>query len=226
METSEYKILLVDDDPDILEFLRYNLEKEGFKVILGKNGFEAINLAKIHLPQLILLDIMMPGKDGIETCNDIRKIDQLKSTIIAFLTAKGEDISQITGFEAGADDYIIKPIKPKLLISRVKALLRRAEPGQSSRILETGNLKIDFETYIVTQNDKECTLPRKEFELLCLLISKPGKVFNRDEILSGVWGNEVIVGDRTIDVHVRKLRERFGDNLIRTVKGFGYKFEG
>ena len=231
MDKPVYKILLVDDDPDILEFLAYNLDKEGFDISKAMNGRDGIELArKIH-PHLILLDVMMPEMDGIETCQQMRLIYGLERTMIAFLTARGEDYSQIAGFEAGADDYITKPIKPKVLISRINALLKRynkltsdgASVPSESRF-KRGDILIDREKYLIEIEDQELVLPRKEFELLILLSSKPGKVFTRDEIFSNVWGDDVIVGDRTIDVHIRKLREKIGDKHIDTVKGIGYKF--
>lgn len=224
------KILLVDDETDILEFLSYNLKKEGFEVYTAHNGKDAIKIAPNILPNLILLDVMMPEMDGIETCEEIRKISNLNNTIIAFLTARGEDYSQIAGFDAGADDYITKPIKPKVLISRVQALLKRQRYTQTtskeseSFIIIKGDIKIDKEKYVVYKNNDKLKLPRKEFELLLLLTSKPEKVFTRDEIYSTVWGDDIIVGDRTIDVHIRKLREKIGDNHIHTIKGVGYKF--
>ncbi|KAB2818201.1 MAG: response regulator transcription factor [Bacteroidetes bacterium] len=227
METSEMKILLVDDEPDILEFVGYNLEKEGFKVKTANNGEEAVEKAKKHRPHLILLDVMMPGMDGIETCDVIRKIPELENTLIAFLTARGEDYSQVAGFEAGADDYITKPIKPKVLISRMKALMRRINNGteETETKVEFGDLVIDQEKYQVRLKGERLDLPRKEFELLSLLASRPGKVFSREEIMDKIWGTDVIVGGRTIDVHIRKLREKIGDEKIRTIKGVGYKFE-
>jgi two-component system alkaline phosphatase synthesis response regulator PhoP len=224
------KILLVDDEADILEFVSYNLTKEGYDVSTANNGKEAIQKAKELKPHLIILDVMMPEMDGIETCAQMREIDDLNNTIIAFLTARGEDYSQIAGFDAGGDDYITKPIKPKVLISRVKALLKRYknEKGKSSsddeNIIEIANLTIDREKYIVIKDEEEMILPRKEFELLVLLTSKTNKVFTRDEIYNAVWGDNIIVGDRTIDVHIRKLREKIGNELIKTIKGVGYKF--
>jgi two-component system alkaline phosphatase synthesis response regulator PhoP len=218
-------ILLADDDSDILEFLTYNLEKEGYKVITASNGKEAIKIANQENPDLIILDLMMPEMDGIEACQELRKNSQFQNTIITFLTARGEDYSQVVGFESGADDYIVKPIKPKVLVSRVKALLRRSKSTINSDQLRVGNLIIDKERYLVIFNGVEYNLPRKEFELLFLLASKPGKVFNRDEILNKVWGDDVIVGDRTIDVHIRKLREKIGIENIKTVKGIGYKYD-
>ncbi|MGD1843976.1 MAG: response regulator transcription factor [Salibacteraceae bacterium] len=226
MADKKHKVLVVDDEPDILEFIRYNLERDGFDVTLSSNGREAIEQARIVKPDLILLDVMMPEMDGVETCVELREIDELKNTYIAFLTARSEDYSQIAGFDAGADDYITKPIKPRVLVSRIKAILRRnqsiAEKPASS---EVKGLKIDRERYLVVKEDRELSLPKKEFELLALLISSPGKVFTRDVILSSVWGEDVVVGDRTIDVHIRKLREKIGSQYIRTVKGVGYKFE-
>lgn len=226
----EIKILLVDDEPDILAFIGYNLGKEGYQVFTASNGVEAIEMALLHLPQLIILDVMMPEMDGIETCEEIRKIPELSKVMIVFLTARGEDYSQIAGFEAGADDYITKPIKPKVLLSRVRALLKRYRPEQPedqksiSQITVLGNLKIDRERYLVMRDQQELSLPKKEFELLGLLASKPEKVFTRDEIYLAIWGNDVIVGDRTIDVHIRKLREKIGEEHIKTIKGVGYKF--
>lgn len=222
----KYKILVVDDEPDILEILSYNLKREGYIVITASNGEEAIKLAKTEKPDLIVLDVMMPGMDGMETCDKIRNIPELSNVIIAFLTARSEDYSQIAGFEAGADDYITKPVKPKLFISRVKALLRRISREENNeKCLDFGDLRIDIEKYEVLKNNKKIVLPRKEFELLSLLASKPNKVFTREEILDMVWGSDVVVGGRTIDVHVRKLREKLGDDIISTIKGVGYKFE-
>ncbi len=225
-----FKILLVDDEVDILEFISYNLEKEGYKVYTAKNGLEAIKIAEKKLPDLIILDVMMPEMDGIAACEEIRKIPSLKNTVIAFLTARGEDYSQIAGFEAGADDYITKPIRPKVLVSRVKALLKRTGGTtqqavvQDSNTVTIGNLVIDKERYLIRMDGVEMILPRKEFELLSLLVSKPGKVFTREEIYYSVWGDNVVVGDRTIDVHIRKLREKIGNDHIKTLKGIGYKF--
>ena len=229
-ENNNHKILLVDDEPDILDFLGYNLKKEGFEVFTATNGKEALEKAKDVLPHLIILDVMMPEMDGIETCDEMRKIPELQNTIITFLSARGEDYTQIAGFDAGADDFITKPVKPKILVSKVKALLKRYTPGKETAETNTqsvtiGNITIDKERYLIIKNGKEIILPRKEFELLLFLSSKPGKVFPREDIYSNVWGNEVIVGDRTIDVHVRKLREKIGQNLIKTVKGVGYKLE-
>ena len=225
---NEAKILLVDDEPDILEFMEYNLRKEGYRVFTGKNGKEAIETARKEKPNLIILDIMMPVMDGIEACRHLREIPDLKDTIITFLTARNEEYSQIAGFDVGADDYITKPIKPRILISRVKALLRRTNGANESNgtpVLVIGELKIDRERYLVYKGDVSITLPRKEFELLSLLTSKPGKVFTREDILARVWGTDIIVGDRTIDVHIRKIREKLGDDSIKTIKGIGYKFD-
>ncbi|QQR99222.1 MAG: response regulator transcription factor [Sphingobacteriales bacterium] len=222
----EFKVLVVDDEQDILEFLSYNLEKDGFEVLTAENGRQAVEIAKKEEPDIILLDVMMPDMDGIEACRTLRELPQFENTIIAFLTARTEDYSQIAGFETGADDYISKPIKPRVLISRLRALLRRYESKEAkASTLEVGNLKIDRERYLITFNGEEMAVPRKEFELLYLLASKPGKVFKRDEILNEIWGRDIIVGDRTIDVHIRKLREKLGEDLIKTVKGIGYKFE-
>lgn len=229
MDKENYKILIVDDEKDILEFLSYNLKREGFSISQAEDGKTAIEIAQKVKPHLILLDVMMPGIDGIETCEKIRMTPGNENTIIAFLTARSEDYSQVAGFEAGADDYITKPIKPKVLISRINALLKRIHwvpeeiPGDATRI-EKGDLIIDREKYTVFKEDNEIILPKKEFELLLLLSSRPGKVFTRDEIFSIVWDDNVIVGDRTIDVHIRKLREKIGDNYIKTIKGVGYKF--
>jgi two-component system alkaline phosphatase synthesis response regulator PhoP len=220
------KILLVDDEPDIIDLISYNLEKEGYDIKSADNGRDAIQIAKDFIPDLILLDVMMPEMDGIETCVELREIETLNSSIIAFLTARGEDYSQIAGFDAGADDYISKPIKPRVLLSRIPALLRRKGNSQSSSLTaEVGGIVIDKEKYLVLKDGEELNLPKKEFELLALLISKPGRVFTREVILNTVWGNDVVVGDRTIDVHIRKLREKIGSDYIKTVKGVGYKFE-
>ncbi|MFV0573608.1 MAG: response regulator [Xanthomarina gelatinilytica] len=225
MNEKDIKILLVDDEPDILEIVGYNLSNEGYQVITAENGIKAIKKAKKEKPQLIILDLMMPDMDGIETCENIRDIPELNNTVITFLTARGEDYSQVAGFDAGADDYITKPIKPKLLVSKVKALLRRFKDDDvEEAVVKIGQLIINREAYKVTYKNKDIVLPRKEFELLSLLTSKPGKVFKREEILDKVWGNEVIVGGRTIDVHIRKLREKIGDTSFKTVKGVGYKF--
>lgn len=229
MDKEAHKILIVDDESDILEFLSYNLKREGYSVYTARNGRSAIESAQKLNPHLILLDVMMPEMDGIETCERMRDIPELNNSIIAFLTARGEDYSQIAGFEAGGDDYIQKPIKPKVLVSRIRALIKRADRGSKAinsevRVLEKEGLIIDREKYLVLKEDEELILPKKEFELLLLLSSKPGKVFTRDEIFQSVWEDNVIVGDRTIDVHIRKLREKIGENYIKTIKGVGYKF--
>lgn len=226
MSPNGYKILLVDDEKDILEFLSYNLRKEGYTVFTSNDGSEAITLAKKEQPHLVILDVMMPGMDGMEVCDILRNTPETSNSLIAFLTARGEDYSQVAGFEAGADDYITKPIKPKVLVSRIGALLRRfGNKVDVDTIIEVSDLNIDREKYRVTKDGERIELPRKEFELLSLLASRPGKVFNRDEILDKIWGSEVVVGGRTIDVHVRKLREKIGEGYIKTVKGVGYKFE-
>jgi len=220
------KILLVDDEQDIIDLISYNLEKENYEVKSATNGRDAIEIARDFLPDLILLDVMMPEMDGIETCVEMREIDSLKPSIIAFLTARGEDYSQIAGFDAGADDYISKPIKPRVLLSRIQALLRRKRTAADTKAgVPVGGIVIDKEKYLVVQDGKELNLPKKEFELLALLISKPGRVFTREIILNTIWGNDVVVGDRTIDVHIRKLREKIGSKFIKTIKGVGYKFE-
>ncbi len=222
---SKKKILVVDDEKDILEFLSYNIKREGAKVYTASNGLAAIEVARKKKPDLILLDVMMPEMDGVETCIQLRESIETKDIIIAFLTARSEDYSQIAGFEAGADDYITKPIKPRVLISRIKALLRRKNISDVEAPIELKSLSIDRDRYLVIKDEKELNLPKKEFELLALLISVPGKVFTRDHILSSVWGDDVVVGDRTIDVHIRKLREKIGSPHIKTIKGVGYKFE-
>ena len=219
-------ILVVDDELDILEFVGYNLRKEGYTVLTANNGLTAIEIAKEKTPDLVILDVMMPDMDGIETCERMRAIPKLTNTIITFLTARSEDYSQIAGLEAGADDYITKPIRPKVLLSRVKALLRRRVFSDDfSNILELGDIIIDKEKHTVLYKNLKVELAKKEFKLLELLTSKPGKVFTRQEILENVWGLQVVVGDRTIDVHIRKLREKINDQYIKTVKGVGYKFE-
>jgi two-component system alkaline phosphatase synthesis response regulator PhoP len=227
MKKKSTKILLVDDEPDILEIVGYNLAQEGYQIITAENGKEAIAKAKKELPDLIIMDVMMPEMDGMEACENIRKIPELSQVIITFLTARSEDYSQVAGFDAGADDYITKPIKPKLLVSKVKALLRRLKEKEvDSETLNVGGIEINREEYKIVKDNIEIALPRKEFELFYLLASKPGKVFKRDEILDKVWGNEVVVGGRTIDVHIRKLREKIGEDFFKTIKGVGYKFEG
>lgn len=218
--TKGHTILIVDDEPDILEFLSYNVRKEGYKVFTASNGMEALRLIQQINPSLILLDVMMPKMDGIETCQVIRKDLNMVQPIIAFLTARTEDYAQIAGIEAGADDYINKPIRPRLLISKIESLLRRNKSVQSG----SDKITIDRDRFVVEIEGKELQLPKKEFELLELLASRPGKVFNRDQILAVVWGNDTIVGERTIDVHIRKLREKLGDAYIRTIKGVGYTF--
>jgi len=215
------KILLVDDEPDIIELIQYHLKKEGYLVKTASNGVECLSTAKSFIPDLILLDVMMPEMDGIEACIELRKENVLKGTLIAFLTARSEDYSQVAGLDSGADDYIAKPIKPRVLLSRIKALLRRTESKVNSESNE--ELEIDIEKYVAILKGEEMLLPKKEFELLALLFSKPGKVFTRDVILARVWGDDIVVGDRTIDVHVRKLREKIGDSHIKTIKGVGYK---
>ena len=222
------KILIVDDEPDILEFLSYNLTAEGYQVYTAPNGLKGLAEAQRVIPDLIILDIMMPEMDGVEMCRRLRNDDAFNNTAITFLTARQEDYSQIAALEQGGDDYISKPIKPRVLVARIKAMLRRRSPGGGSGpegIFETDGLRIDLDGMAIEREGERIELPRKEFELLSLLLSKPGKVFNREEIYRKVWGNDVIVGNRTIDVHVRKLREKLGDNYIRTIKGIGYKFD-
>jgi two-component system alkaline phosphatase synthesis response regulator PhoP len=230
MNWSDYRILLVDDEKDILEFLSYNLRNEGFKIYTASNGRDAVRISGEVKPHLVLLDVMMPDMDGIAACEEIRNNRELENTLVAFLTARGEDYSQIAGFEAGGDDYITKPVRPKVLVSRIKALLKRrsvriedAGTGSVNKIV-SGDLVIDKERYLIIKKGKDISLPRKEFELLSLLISKPEKVFTREEIFDRVWGENIVVGDRTIDVHIRKLREKLGDKCITTVKGIGYKY--
>lgn len=225
MEVNDVKILLVDDESDVLDFMKYNLEKEGFWVYTANDGLEGIQLARKINPHVIILDLMMPKLDGIETCRELRTMPEFKNTVIAFLTARDEDYSQIAGFEVGADDYITKPIKPRVFVSRIRALLRRLETNEASPKMKVGDIEIDRERYMVVKDGNEIQLPRKEFELMSLLVSKPGRVFKREEILSKVWGNDTIVGDRTIDVHIRKLREKIGDDYFKTIKGIGYKFD-
>ena len=228
-----YRILLVDDEPDILEFVGYNLRREEFEVYTASNGREALEVAEKVLPHLILLDMMMPEMDGIETCRRLRENPALARTMVVFLTARGEDESQLEGFEVGADDYITKPVKVKLLVSRLKAILKRAEvvyaqpeaEGESAPSEGSDDITIDRERFVVIKNGEELLLPRKEFQLLALLYSKPQKVFSREEIYATVWGSEVVVGDRTIDVHIRKLRTKIGEDHIVTIKGVGYKYQ-
>lgn len=224
------KILVVDDDPDIVEFLSYNIRKEGYKVFVANNGEEALGFTQEISPHLILLDIMMPGMDGIETCEKLREDPMNRNTMIVMLTARSEDYSQIAGFNAGADDYITKPIKPKVLLSRIKAILRRYGQRESissshEKVLQFNDLVIDPEKHLVYKGKRELNLPRKEFKLLSLLTSRPSRVFTREEIFDQLWGSDVFVGDRTIDVYIRKLREKIGDESIKTIKGVGYKFE-
>ena len=227
-ENKNIKILLVDDETDILEIISYNLVSEGYSVFTSSNGQEAIKKATKENPHLIILDVMMPEMDGIEACEKIRKIPELENTLITFITARGEDYSKVAGFEAGADDYITKPIKPKVLVSKIKSLLRRLKTQSDSisdATIVLDGLTIDREAYKINYNGLDMVLPRKEFELLYLLVSKPGKVFKREVILEKIWGKEVVVGGRTIDVHIRKLREKLGDSKFKTIKGVGYKFQ-
>lgn len=226
MKKTSTKILIVDDDPDIIEILTYNLSNEGYNVKSAVNGIEALKKAKKFIPDIILLDVMMPEMDGIEACSNLREIESLSKSMIIFLSARGEDFTQIAAFDAGADDYINKPVKPKILLKKISSISRRifSETNNTSKII-VGSLVIDRESYSVTLEKDEITLPRKEFELLYLLASKPGKVLTRDEIMFKVWGTQVVVGDRTIDVHVRKLREKIGEKYIKTIKGVGYKFK-
>ncbi|MBX7107254.1 MAG: response regulator transcription factor [Chitinophagales bacterium] len=219
------KILIVDDEIDVLEFIAYNLEREGFRTFIAKDGLEAIRIAKQEKPDLILLDVMMPNLDGFAAAEHFRNLRDLKNTLIVFLTARNDEESELKGFTVGADDYITKPIKPKLLVSRIKALLRRKSAGSDTEIVMVGNISIDRDRHVVKVKEEEIFLARKEFDLLSLLASKPGRVFPRNEILNKVWGDDIIVGDRTIDVHIRKIRQKIGDEVIKTVKGVGYKFE-
>ena len=225
MKKKGIKILLVDDDPDVIEIIRFNLDQEGYLISTASDGKKAIEEANKEVPHLIIMDVMMPNMDGIEACGLLRKDPRFKETIIMFLTARGEDYSHVAAFDAGADDYVTKPVKPKILVSKVKALLRRLrEEDKNQEKLQIGKLIIDREEYQVTFDGKVFSLPRKEFELLFLLASKPEKVIKREKIMEIVWGSEVVVGDRTIDVHIRKLREKIGDKYFKTVKGVGYKF--
>lgn len=224
MSQKQYKVLIVDDEPDILEFIEYNLFKEGYEVSKAGNGADALEILERSRPHLVLLDVMMPEMDGFEVCRKIRSNSKYDDVLVAFLTAKREDLSQISGLDAGADDYISKPIKPKVLMSRISALLRRL-PNAAETVVSFGDIVINKEEFTVTQNGKELVLPRKEFELLLLLSGKPGKVFTREEIYKKIWGSDLIVGVRTIDVHIRKIREKIGDGYIKTVKGIGYKFD-
>ena len=226
MKSSPLKILVVDDDLDIIEILKYNLNKSGYLVKSAKNGIEAIKRAKKFMPNIILMDVMMPEMSGIEACSEIKQIDELSETMIIFLSARSEDYTQISAYDAGADDYISKPIKPKILLKKISNIAKKIKSNKNLPIvLDLGSIKINREEYLVTQNKNEIMLPRKEFELLFLLASKPEKVFTRDEIMNKVWGTQVVVGDRTIDVHIRKLREKIGDKHIKTLKGVGYKFK-
>lgn len=221
------KILLVDDEPDILEILKYNLTKEGYEVATANNGEEGLRRAEEFKPDLIILDIMMPVMDGVEVCRQLRAKPEFKNTTITFLTAREEDYSQIAALDTGGDDYITKPIRPRVLMSRVKALLRRSEredDKEEARVINIADLQIDLDQIVVLRGEERIELAKKEFDLLKLLASKPGKVFSRDEIFNRVWGTDVIVGNRTIDVHIRKLREKLGDHYIKTIKGIGYKF--
>ncbi len=226
MDKSKYTILLVDDEQDILDFVGYNLRKEGFNVITSLNGRDAIKIVQKDVPHLILLDLMMPEMDGIETCQELKRFPELKDTIIVFFTARSEDFTQILGLDAGADDYITKPIKPSVLISKVNSLLRRIPVvEEESKVFQAGDITIDRERYLITIEGKEIQLARKEFELLNILAAKPGKVFTREDILMRVWDDDVVVGERTIDVHIRKIREKTGTDHIKTIKGVGYKFD-
>ncbi|WAC40246.1 response regulator transcription factor [Pedobacter sp. SL55] len=227
MSTAKQKILIVDDEPDILELIEYNLKKEGYQVYLASNGQDGINVAKKVQPDLIILDIMMPKMDGIEACRLMRAIPEFKNTFMVFLTARSEEYSEIAGFNVGADDYIAKPIKPRALVSRINAILRRNASSEdvSDNKLEIGDLVIDRESYLVYQAGEKVVLAKKEFELLYLLAAKPGKVYTREAILKNIWEDSVVVTNRTIDVHIRKLREKLGENYVSTVKGVGYKFE-
>lgn len=222
---NKIKILLVDDEPDVIEILTYNLSNQGYEIFSANNGIKAIKVANETLPNLIIMDVMMPNMDGIEACELLRKSSKFNNTIIMFLSARGEDFSYVAAFDAGADDYVTKPIKPKVLMSKVKSLLRRFKSFENfDDVVEVGDLKIDRERYNVIKNQKKFSLPRKEFELIFLLASNIDKVITREKIINKVWGSEVVVGDRTIDVHIRKLREKFGNEYFKTIKGVGYKF--
>ncbi|MFK7903692.1 MAG: response regulator transcription factor [Chitinophagales bacterium] len=225
MSPDKVKILIVDDEADVLEFMRYNLKKEGFQVFIAPDGIEAIKIAKKEIPHLVVLDIMMPEMDGLEACKELRTIPSLQDTLITFLTARSEEFTQVMGLEIGADDYITKPVKPRLLISKVKSLLRRYSKQETEDVLFVSDLEINRDTFTIKRGEQIIELPRKEFKLIYLLASKPGKVFTREKILREVWGTDVIVNDRTIDVHIRKLREKIGNEYIKTIKGIGYKFE-
>lgn len=224
MKKSKIKILLVDDEPDILEIMNVNLSSEGYQIFTAENGKEALKLADKHLPHLVVLDVMMPVMDGIETCERLRMDDRFQNTIIMFLSARGEDYSHVAAFEAGADDYVTKPVKPRIIRSKIKALLRRLFNNENKEVISLGDISIYYDEYKVVKEGKELVLPRKEFELFYLLASKPDKVFKRSIIMESVWGSDVVVGDRTIDVHIRKLREKIGEEYFKTVKGVGYKF--
>ena len=225
MNPKKVKILIVDDEADVLEFMRYNLKKEGFKVFIAPDGIEAIKIAQKEIPHLVILDIMMPEMDGLEACKELRSLPELKNTLITFLTARSEEFTQVMGLEMGADDYITKPVKPRLLISKVKSLLRRYSKEETEDVILVSDLEINRDTFTIKRGEQVIELPRKEFKLIYLLASKPGKVFTREKILNEVWGTDVIVNDRTIDVHIRKLREKIGNEYIKTIKGIGYKFE-
>lgn len=225
MKKTTTKILLVDDDTDVIEVLTYNLSNDGYKIFTANDGLEAVRKSKECSPHLIIMDVMMPNMDGIEACEILRKDNKFNSTLIMFLTARGEDYSHIAAYEAGADDYITKPIKPKVFMSKVKSLLRRLDENENKEeVITFENFKIDRESYVIYFSDEKYLLPRKEFELLYLLASKPEKVITREKIMDKVWGVDVVVGDRTIDVHIRKLREKFGNKYFKTIKGVGYKF--
>ena len=226
MDISSIKVLVVDDDPDIVEILKYNLKNSGYSVKSAGNGVEAIKKAKKFIPDIILMDVMMPEMSGIEACEEIKNIDQLSQAIIIFLSARSEDYTQISAYDAGADDYISKPVKPKILLKKISNIAKKINSEKNApKTIDLGSIKINKEEYIVIKDKKEILLPRKEFELLFLLATKPEKVFTREEIMNKVWGTQVIVGDRTIDVHVRKLREKIGEKHIKTLKGVGYKFK-
>ena len=226
MDISSIKILVVDDDPDIVEILKYNLKNSGYSVKSAGNGVEAIKKAKKFIPDIILMDVMMPVMSGIEACQEIKNINQLSQAIIIFLSARSEDYTQISAYDAGADDYISKPVKPKILLKKISNIAKKINSKKSTpKIIDLGSIKINKEEYVVIKDKKEILLPRKEFELLFLLVNKPEKVFTREEIMNKVWGTQVVVGDRTIDVHVRKLRKKIGEKHIKTLKGVGYKFK-
>lgn len=226
MDISSIKVLVVDDDPDIVEILKYNLKNSGYSVKSAGNGVEAIKKAKKFIPDIILMDVMMPEMSGIEACEEIKNIDQLSQAIIIFLSARSEDYTQISAYDAGADDYISKPVKPKILLKKISNIAKKINSEKNApKTIDLGSIKINKEEYVVIKDKKEILLPRKEFELLFLLATKPEKVFTREEIMNKVWGTQVVVGDRTIDVHVRKLREKIGEKHIKTLKGVGYKFK-